>query len=458
MVGSHKRVNEAQTTLPHWAIAQYQYVRQQDKHKDKAKGEAKDADKNQGKDKNNAISNFRERLWLRAESLKLPDQKHERWKYTDSQRLVQFKLDDIKVSLDKTITEEGIVSIVQEYRELHPDSYLLVLVNGQYVEHLSDHQKLPASITVTTCEEAFARYERFVEQNQHDEAWALLTMALSTSGLFLQVGKHFKASCPLHLLTLTTQPGIHHASHALILEEGAELVCIQQHIDVTQQNAFTNDVMHVDIQAHAKLAYYCIQNDNKENALHLGYLFVRQAIASEFESYHFALRGQFTRHEIAISLRGDNAKAKTRGFYLLNKENQYKDFHIAIHHDAAHTQSEMFYKGIVKAKARAVFNGKLTVAPHAKKTQAYQANHNLLLHAQGDIYSKPELEIYADDVQCKHGATIGQLNTEALFYLRSRGLSQAEAEQMLSQAFVEEIIGAMPNKTIKQSLHHCVNL
>jgi Fe-S cluster assembly protein SufD len=171
---------------------------------------------------------------------------------------------------------------------------------------------------------------------------------------------------------------------------------------------------------------------------------------------NFSAGGLFARDEIAASLQESGANCRTQGFYHLRNACQYIDNHIDIDHIAPHSQSTMLYKGILNHKSRAVFNGRLHVHANAQKIVAHQANHNILLSNDAEIYTKPELEIYADDVKCKHGATVGQLDQDALFYLRSRGIPEAEAIQLLLEGFAEEIMQEITHLGIRIRVNEMV--
>ena len=166
----------------------------------------------------------------------------------------------------------------------------------------------------------------------------------------------------------------------------------------------------------------------------------------------FNMGADFARDDVAITLQQTGAKCHTSGFYHTSRDNQYVDHHVDVLHAAAHTQSDMLYKGIIDKKSRAVFNGRLHVAAGAQKIQAVQGNHHLLLSASGEAYSKPELEIYADDVKCRHGATTGQLDQDALFYLRARGIPYKEAVHILLKSFAEDVLQRIQDKAIQEQI------
>lgn len=223
---------------------------------------------------------------------------------------------------------------------------------------------------------------------------------------------------------------------------------IEEHVSLGNQTYFINSVAQAIVSEQAHFTYYKLQREN-DQAIHMAHLFVEQMRDSVTSLTHFSRGGYFARDEVVIKLQGQGAYCQTSGFYSVCRDDQWVDYHIDMNHLAPNSHSEMLYKGILKNKSRAIFNGRLLVEKTAQKTLAYQANHNLLLSNEAEAYSKPQLEIYAEEVKCKHGATIGQINEEALFYLRSRGLNKQQAIEVLLQGFAGEIIQSIPHPGIK---------
>jgi Fe-S cluster assembly protein SufD len=185
--------------------------------------------------------------------------------------------------------------------------------------------------------------------------------------------------------------------------------------------------------------------------------FVFQQKDSCVSLVNFSLGAKFARDDVMVTLQEAGSECRTAGFYRLTNDNQYIDNHINIDHAAPRSCSEMVYKGVLDKKSRAVFNGRLYVGTGAQKIEAQQQNHNLLLSNVAEVYSKPELEIYADDVKCKHGATTGQLDQDALFYLRARGIEKTEAVNLLLQAFAADILQKITHADIKAHIEKTVN-
>lgn len=271
--------------------------------------------------------------------------------------------------------------------------------------------------------------------------FASLNTALFADGLFLYVADNTTLSQPLHLLFLTSdqQAWMAHPQHLVVLGKNSKLSVIADYTSNDATEYWMNSLTKISLAEQAQLDFCKIQNESSQ-AIHIATCLVEQKKASTANFLNFSFGGRFCRDDLTIMLQEDNAVCKTSGLYCLRQDQQYIDHHVDILHHAAHGESEMLYKGILQKKSRAVFNGKLHVAAAAKKTQAYQANHHLLLSPTAEAFSKPELEIYADEVKCKHGATTGQLDAEALFYLCSRGVPQAEAERLLLQGFANDVL------------------
>jgi len=206
-------------------------------------------------------------------------------------------------------------------------------------------------------------------------------------------------------------------------------------------------VTEITLAPGASLTHYNVQQENRAS-YHIAATFVDQGKDSHYCGQNFALGSKLARHDICTRLLAPGAHAQLYGLYM-PRERQHHDQHTQIHHVVGETTSEEFYKGILQDKSQAVFNGKVIVAKQAQKISSVQTNHNLLLSPLAQVNTKPELQIYADDVQCAHGATVGQLDENALFYLRARGIALAQAKNILTQAFVAELLQKIDDKAIR---------
>lgn len=270
-------------------------------------------------------------------------------------------------------------------------------------------------------------------------------------GLFIYLPDGCRLETPIHLLSLITDDSdfIAQPHHLIILGKQSKMVYTEEHHALVSSAYFMNTVTSIYLHQDAVLEQYKLQRESL-NAAHMANTFIYQHKNSEVSLVNITSGGLFSRDDVVVKLQEAGANCKTSGFYRLRHDNQYIDHHIDINHQAPHSQSEMLYKGIADKKSRAVFNGRLHIEKDAQKILAYQANHNLLLSHDAEIYSKPELEIYADDVKCKHGATTGQIDDEALFYLRSRGINKADAINIMLAGFSEEVLKRVIHEGIRQ--------
>lgn len=379
----------------------------------------------------------------------LPTRQHERWKYADLAFLANKKFSPVQVG------DAVDPNLISRFR-LDENSILLVMINGEFAPSLSDINRLPANMQVCAMREVAKEAADLLKQFSTEKMdakkypFAHLNATSWTDGLFIHVPPQLHLAQPLHLLSIVTDSNefIANPQHLLMFGEGSHVTLLEEHVAMVDSAYLMNTVTTLILAKDALLTHYKIQNES-EQAVHLAHTFVRQMENSSLSFTNFSQGSLFARDEWVVALQEPHANCSTAGFYQPNRAHQYVDHHIDIHHLASRTTSEMLYKGTVDQNARAVFNGRLYVEKDAQKIVAYQANHNLLLSNTAEIYSKPELEIYADDVKCKHGATTGQLDLDALFYLRSRGIDEADARAILLQGFAEEIMQRVTHANIR---------
>lgn len=380
----------------------------------------------------------------------LPTRSEERFKYAD----FTF-LKNAVFSATEGVQDKKVMELIQQHRMAANDSILLVLVNGDFMQALSD--KLPPDVIACRISEALhtypeqirAQWSRYLESERYP--FASLNAALSHDGLFFAIKAHYQLEKPIHLLSLITDEKVcmMHTRHVFQLGEGSQLALVDEHVSSLKQAYLVNKVTTWDIGHAAKLQYYKIQQEG-EQAVHLAHTFIEQKQNSESTLLFLSAGSRVSRDEVVVNLKETGAHCQALGFYQLANDAQYIDHHIDINHQASRTQSDMLYKGIIKSRAKAVFNGRLYVEKAAQKIVAYQANHTILLSDQAEMYSKPELEIYADDVKCKHGASTARIDQDAIFYLRSRGLDHETALQLLLQGFRQEVIERITHHAIRQ--------
>ncbi len=397
----------------------------------------------------------------------LPTRKDERWKYTDLSWIVDapIRAEERAKCESRSMSDinNGFVSQLSDTNRI-----CITLINGQYFPSHSDYlERLPSNVIITSLQTANREYPDLLKQYWPDHQdrliyeqhpFAAYNAAVFTDGLFFYLPDRCQIDLPIHLLSIVTDESfIMHPRHLFILGKNSKLTLLEEYRSLSKRSYFMNMVTHIYLDDHAQLNHSKLQQEHID-AIHFAHTTVQQQHDSIASLNYFSNGGLFARDDVIVQLQAPGATCKTNGFYRLNRDNQYVDYHIDIQHQAPHTQSEMAYKGILDKKSRAVFNGRLYVEKNAQKTTAYQSNHNLLLSTQAEMNSKPELEIHADDVKCKHGATIGQLDQDALFYLCSRGIDRQDAIDILLQGFAKDILQCINSPAIYHHIEAKVNL
>lgn len=393
--------------------------------------------------------------WLHASRLKhakqflqrgLPNKKNEWWKYTNVDYLekTDFIFPDRP---DKTNAQ------LEKNKE---KSVLLVFINGYFSKEMSDTQLLPPGVILSSLSEAIVKHEELIKPYLLKEwDWSRypfmhLNAATMSDGTFLYVPDRCIVPYPIHLLYLQTaqQNFIACPRNIIVASENAKIKIIEEYKADNAFCYFINTATELHVNANACLDYYKLQNEN-DTATHLGMIQVHQKQDSNVSLFFADYGSKLAREDVAVYLHERGAACHMNGIYCLEQDEQHIDNHIYVDHVAAHCTSSMLYKGILDKKSQAIFNGKVYVHAGAKQTNSRQANHNLLLSSTAEVNTKPELEIYEEDVKCAHGATVGHLNADLLFYLRARGIEKEEALKILAQAFVAEVMHKIPDPVIR---------
>ncbi|HYJ47313.1 MAG TPA: Fe-S cluster assembly protein SufD, partial [Pyrinomonadaceae bacterium] len=293
--------------------------------------------------------------------------------------------------------------------------------------------------------------------DDNENAFASLNTAFLEGGAFIHLPKGVSARAPLHLLFVTTENESPVASFPRVLivaDEGSSATVIESHASTGDDVYLTNAVVEIKLAQAARLTYYKVQRENLR-AFHIATTSVELGRDSSFNSTTITLGAQLSRHDINVGLDGEGSECWVDGLYLVG-DGQHTDTHSLIDHRRPHCTSRQLYKGILDGKSRAVFNGKVFVKRDAQQTDAQQTNRNLLLSREARVDTKPQLEIFADDVKCAHGATVGQLEEEELFYLASRGMHMDLARNLLTYGFAEEVIDKIKIESIRGQLDEAV--
>lgn len=390
----------------------------------------------------------------------LPTRKTEAWKYTNLRQLEQGNyFSAVMPEPANDADPEGDLRADFLISGLTPCA-TLVFVNGYFNAGLSAVGNLPAGVTLVRFADA-SREEAahiadclggVVDSEQH--IFASLNDSHLADGVFVRVEKNTRLERPIQLVwTGTRQKEAFAVSQRLlvVLEAGSEATVIEQFVSNSDsQNTFTNGISELYVRANARLRHYRLHLE-QEDALHIGGVHVSLERDSQLDSFHLALGSTLKRVDIVVNHRGEGAHCSLNGVYLPRNQ-QHVDYHTCVEHAVPHCTTNEVFRGIIGDSARAVFNGRIHIHRDAQKTVAQLSNKNLLTSDKAEVDSKPELEIYADDVKCAHGATIAQLDEQSLHYLRTRGVSVDEARIMLSFGFINELINDIKDPPIADYL------
>ncbi len=337
----------------------------------------------------------------------------------------------------------------------------LVFVNGHYAPELSTFQTLPQGVTVSSLAKALRDDAALVEPHlarvagfEH-QAFTALNTAFLSDGAFVHIGRGRIVEEPIHLLFVSTstggdEPTVSHPRTLIVADENSQTTIIESYAGWDGDVYFTNAVTEVVAAENTVVDHYKLLRES-DTAFHIANMQIRLARTSSFSSHSLMLGGAIVRNDVGAHLGGEGIECTLNGLYM-GTGDQLIDNHTTIDHAMPHCNSHEVYKGILDGKARGVFNGKIFVQLDAQKTDAKQTNKALLLSDDAQINTKPQLEIFADDVKCTHGATIGQLDENAIFYLRSRGIGAQEARSLLVYAFAGDIIDRIKIEPVRAQL------
>ncbi|GMR00655.1 MAG: Fe-S cluster assembly protein SufD [Zetaproteobacteria bacterium] len=398
-----------------------------------------------------SIKMLRDAAWQVYEQAGLPTTRNEDWKYTDLSRLTAvlgetWWTPSHAADLNNETVEE------QSIAEL--DAYRLVFANGRFQGDMPDLPEgvsvIPLSALLTSDAGKASKALEMDENAPLFNGAIAVNSAMASDGACICIADGVKLDKPLYLLHVTTSGGASHMRHGIWMGRGATAHVIEHYVGNSTEAGLTHNVTLVHLGEAATLYHDRLQLE-AEKQFHLGRVDVKQLRDSRFVSHSLALGAALSRVDIAVSLSGANASCVLNGLYLIGGR-QHADHHTRIDHISPDCTSQETYKGVLSGRAHAVFNGKVVVHKGADGTDAKQSNGNLLLSDHAEVDTKPELEIYADEVKCAHGATVGQLDMNQLFYLQSRGLSKTSAMNVLTFAFAEDVFARINIAPVRRHL------
>ena len=388
-----------------------------------------------------------------------PTTRDEAWKHTNVAPLTRIEFSPVLEPAETRATAGDLAPFTFAGLEC----VQLVFVNGFFAPHLSSSGPLPDGVKAMSLAAALEAFPELVEAHLghhapcEDQGFAALNTAFIQDGAFLYIPADTALAAPFHLLFVSTageRPTASHPRNLIVAGDNSQVSVIESYAGLQDQVYLTNAVTEVVVGENAVVEHCKIQRESAV-AFHVATLHFNEARSCRCTSHNITLGGHLIRNDITTVLDGEAVESTLNGLYLLDGE-QHVDNHTLIEHVRPHCTSHELYKGILDDQATGVFRGKIFVHQEAQKTDAYQSNQNLLLSAEADITSKPQLEIYADDVKCSHGSTTGQLDADAIFYLRSRGIGRAEAVRVLTRAFAHEILERIGIEPVRTQLDHLV--
>jgi Fe-S cluster assembly protein SufD len=331
----------------------------------------------------------------------------------------------------------------------------ITFVDGRFAPAFSSLE-LPKGVSVSSLGE---NLQAAPKGEIPEQPFAALNLAFHRDGAAIRIAEGVQLDRPVHVLFLSSlhgEPYVMHPRTTISLGEGARAMVVKSFLGPSGGTYFMNSVTGVELAAGASLDLTKVQRESPQ-AFHLESLDVRAAGNAAFTHHSISLGARLARNDLGVRLGGEGVDCSLFGLYEVAGQ-QHVDHHTTIDHVKPHCTSRELYKGVLDGRARAVFDGRIVVRPDAQKTSAMQTNKNLLLSKEALVHTKPQLEIFANDVKCKHGATIGQLDQDVLFYLRSRGIGLVEARRLLIHAFASEIIDTVKADAVRSQIGGCMAL
>jgi len=386
--------------------------------------------------------------------LGFPSTHDEEWKYTNVAPLVSVPFVPAHVKVSEEIRRQ-----IERLPLADLGCSRLTFYNGRYVPELSKLREVPQGLKAGSLASAFKNHGPLLERHlaryadARTHAFVALNTAFFEDGVFIEVPKGAVLQKPLHILQISHGGGratLAHPRSLILVGDTAQASMIETFYSLGADTTFTNAVTEI-VAGEGALVDYCKVQQESDAAFHYARVQVQQERSSSVATHSIQLGGALTREEVQTVLAGEGAESLLHGLYVITGR-QHVDNHTTIDHAQPHCSSREVYKGVLEGKAQGVFNGKIIVRPDAQKTDSKQSNKNLLLSEDAIINTKPQLEIFADDVKCTHGATVGQIDPEAVFYLRSRGIAEDEAKRLLTYAFANDVMERIKFQPLRERL------
>ncbi|NVJ88453.1 MAG: Fe-S cluster assembly protein SufD [Flavobacteriaceae bacterium] len=401
---------------------------------------------------NSAVHDIRSKALENFEKLGFPTKKLEAWKYTSLNSLLK---NDYSLFPDRGRSIE--LADVKKYFIHDIDTYKVVFIDGKYSSFLSEttHDNFDVCLmsSALTKPKYKAIIENYFNKAAKQDNLTSLNTAFASEGAYIYIPKNIEVQKPIQIINFTT--GSEAATmiqprNLIVVEDNAHVQIIERHQSLTTNEVLSNVVTEVFAARNATIDYYKIQNDEL-NASLVDNTYIKQETNSEVAVHTFSFGGNITRNNLNFFQNGEHINSILKGITIIEGK-QHVDHHTLVHHIEPNCESHQDYKGIFNERSTGVFNGKVVVEKEAQKTNAYQQNNNVLISDKATINAKPQLEIFADDVRCSHGCTIGQLDDDALFYMQQRGISEKQGRGLLMFAFANTVLESVRIPEVKSRI------
>lgn len=404
------------------------------------------------------VSSLRKEALSKFSELEFPTAKDEEWKYTSIAPLLQH---NFLPALEKQNLQ---YEQIKKFLFSGLESNIVVVVNGHYSEELTSLNKIPGGVEVNSIAKAISSNSPLVEKHFgkysdfNNHIFTSLSTAYTKDGVLIHIPEGKIIDQPIHILFITSSGDeklLLQPRNLFVAGANSQATIIEHFVNINSAIYFTNTVTEVVVEENANLNHIRLQEESK-SAFHIGRMDVDLERSGNFTSHLISLGASLSRNDFNAKFNNEGGECTFNGLFL-TEDSQLFDVHTLIDHAKPHCNSHEHYKGILDHSSRGVFNGKVIVRQDAQKTNAFQENNNIILSKEALINTKPQLEIFADDVKCSHGATIGQLDKEAMFYLKSRGLGEETSRAILIHAFASDVIKSVKVDAVRNYIEEILN-
>ena len=411
--------------------------------------------------------------YQQLKTVALPSRKMERWRYTPVTELFKQTFAE---QLPSSAQQASLETDIDKFFEKDLQTIEILIVNG-LVEHLRVPAQLPEGVIIESLGKAAEFHGEKLSANmgkamnykpasepfntrsekQNGRLFDYLNQSSRPEGIFIYVPAGIKLDMPIEITQLqhNTSDALIQTHCVVVVENNAAMTLIEKHVGQNTENSFSNHQLELILNERAVLNHYCLQ-DQSQTSWHRQGMYRLQANQSEYNGWAAALGGQWSRIEINAFFTGEKAVSNLHGIQLAGT-GQVNDIHIDTRHEKPDCESEQHFRGLAYGKGKIVFDGNIFVAADAQKTAAHLSDKNLMLSRDSEVDAKPQLEIYADDVQCSHGTSIGELDEQQVFYLQSRGINKAKAKTLLSIGYVAQMLDSIAIDSLRETTLDCLH-